>query len=155
FSSAVDLTNLQMKYDAPDSAIVLASKAEADMILAEIAVRNEDFVTANSIVNAYRTERDTLPLDPIDLADVDALQASFEVPLPPSATSDLHVRLAAIARERARVLWLTGVRQGVLRRFLARDGLDLYPVTGVGTDVCYPVPDQETNNNPSLDRSSM
>ncbi|HEX7049421.1 MAG TPA: hypothetical protein VF188_04330, partial [Longimicrobiales bacterium] len=47
FSSAVDLTNLQMKYDAPDSAIVLASKAEADMILAEIAVRNEDFVTAN------------------------------------------------------------------------------------------------------------
>ena len=97
-------------------------------------------------MNGYRA---AWGLAPIDFANPAALRASFEVPLPPSADTELDVRLAAMARERARELWLTGDRQATLRRYFENDGLDLYPAR-TGSDVCYPIPRQETDNNPSL-----
>ncbi|HEX6940028.1 MAG TPA: hypothetical protein VF158_11505 [Longimicrobiales bacterium] len=147
FSSAVDLTNAQTKYPGYDADIPFATRAEADMILAEFHVREGTYAAANAIVNGYRSAHG---LPDIDFGNVAALRASFEVPLPASADTDLKVRLAAMARERARELWITGERQGTLRRYLQRDGLDLYPVTGEGTDICFPIPQQELDNNPSL-----
>lgn len=145
FASGIPV-NAQMKYTSLGDDIVLASRTEADLVIAEVAIRNGAFAEANAIINGYRAE---WGLGPIDFADVAALRASFEEPLPASADSDLKVRLAAMARERARELWLTGDRQATLRRYYEHYGLDLYPQR-TGTDVCFPIPQQELDNNDNL-----
>lgn len=130
FNTSVPV-RLQLEYDDPGDNILLASAAEADMIQAEAALRAGDFGTANDRVNPYRAEW--------ELADLD-----FE-----TDATDLQGRLELLAQERARELWMTGTRQGTLRRLLD-DGVDLYPTGTQGTQTCWPVPAQERDNNPVL-----
>ncbi len=61
----------------------------------------------------------------------------------------LEARLTQLARERSRELWLTGERQATLRRLRANDGIDFYPARSSASfdQTCFPVPQQEVDNN--------
>ena len=120
--------HLQQKYSAGDAAIPVAEGAEADMIQAEVALRNDDVSTADSLVNSWRQERG---LDPI------------------SFSGNLQDDLETLARERSRELWLTGRRLGNLRRLLDED-VDLYPEGKPGSDTCFPLPQQEIDTNTNI-----
>ncbi len=130
FNSAISV-QLQLLYDDGLAPILLASKAEADLIEAEVAVRAADFLTANTRVNNLRSTNWSLPA--IDFA----------------AMTTLAARLTQLAQERSRELWLTGQRQGTLRRLRANDGIDLYPAGSSASfdQTCFPVPQQEVDNN--------
>lgn len=128
FDAAIPVS-LQLKYDTPDSDIPLATGWEARMIEAEERIRAGDPEGAGDLVN---------PL----LADRGFADASF--------TGDLQDDLRELARARAVGLWLTGTRHGTLRRLL-RDGVNLYPEGKPGTDISFPIPQQELDNNPNLD----
>lgn len=130
FNSAISV-QLQLLYDDGLQPIVLASKAEADLIEAEVALRASDFVTANTLVNNLRSTN--WSLSAIDFA----------------AMATLGARLTQLAQERSRELWLTGQRQGTLRRLRANDGINLYPSNSSASfdQTCFPVPQQEVDNN--------
>ena len=130
FNSAISV-QLQLLYDDGLQPIVLASKAEADLIEAEVALRASDFVTANTLVNNLRSTNWSLPA--IDFA----------------AMTTLVARLTQLAQERSRELWLTGQRLGTLRRLRANDGINLYPSNSSASfdQTCFPVPQQEVDNN--------
>jgi hypothetical protein len=49
---------------------------------------------------------------------------------------------------------MSGQRQGTLRRFLAKDGVDLYPSGTQGNETSLPIPKQEVDNNPNLTTTS-
>ena len=123
--------HLQQEYDNGDDAIMLATKAEADMIEAEVALRNSLPATANGLVNPYRA---TWGLAALDF----------------STMATLGAQLTALAQERSRELWLTGQRQATSRRY-RDDGVDLYTDGGsLSLDqICWPVPKQEVDNNPN------
>ena len=123
--------HLQQLYDTGDDPIMLATKAEADMIEAEVALRNSLPATANGLVNPYRA---TWGLTSLDF----------------STMATLGAQLTALAQERSRELWLTGQRQATSRRYRA-DGVDLYSDGGALSldQVCWPVPKQEVDNNPN------
>lgn len=121
--------SLQLKYPTPDADIPMATGWEARMIEAEERVRAGDSGGAASIVN---------PL----LAARGFDDANF--------TGDLQNDLQELARARAVGLWLTGTRHGTLRRYLA-DGVNLFPQGKPGTDISFPIPQQEIDNNPNVD----
>lgn len=136
---------LQMLYDAPDRNMVVASGWEARMIEAEVELRTGSAGAAESDVNDLLTDPDQTAnpmlavnpsLDPGPFEEVDF-------------TGDLSQDLPQLARARLAGLWLTGQRQGTLRRFAENDGIDLYPDRG-GDDVCFPIVQQEVDNNPNL-----
>jgi len=57
--------------------------------------------------------------------------------------------------ERKRTLFLEGVRQGDLRRYIDQYGIDLFPTSTpqgfvMGDQTCLPLPEIERNNNPGL-----
>ncbi|MFC1660449.1 RagB/SusD family nutrient uptake outer membrane protein [Gemmatimonadota bacterium] len=57
--------------------------------------------------------------------------------------------------ERKRTLFLDGTRQGDVRRYLDKYGLDFFPTStpqgfAMGNQVCLPLPEIERNNNPGL-----
>lgn len=120
---------LQLKYGTPDAAILTASGWEARMLEAEALVRAGDVAGAAAVV------------DPL-LADRGFAASAF--------TGDLADDLGEIARARSVGMWLTGTRQGLARRLLA-DGVNLYPQGKLGTDIAFPIPQQELDNNPNLD----
>lgn len=118
----------QKKYQTGDVPIVIASGAEAELIVAEDRLRASDLAGAELIVNALR--QDNWSLAPIAFTG-----------------GDLVGNLTIMARERARELYITGERLPTLRRYL-EDSLDLFPVQ-TGTDTCFPVPlrEKEANDN--------
>jgi hypothetical protein len=138
------------KYDASGTTpIVLASGIEARLIEAEAALRNGN-------VNEWAMA-------------LDHLRATAVTPAVPPLTADSTtdaspaLRLDVMFRERAFWLFLTGHRQGDLRRLVHHDHraeATVYP-TGIylgdgngrlggvyGTDVTIPVPESERQNNP-------
>lgn len=119
---------LQLRYVSLDDDVPLASDYEARMIEAENEIRSGSPAAAEGIVNPLLAER------------------GFD---PASFTGDLQNDLRELARARAVGLWLTGERQATLRRFL-RDGVNLYPPEKSGTDISFPIPQQELDNNPNL-----
>lgn len=119
----------QTLYDDAGDDILIASKAEADMIQAEVAIREGRMGDADGIVNPYRADWDLDDMTFVGMSQDEAL--------------------IALARERNRELWLTSERQETFRRYYERDGIDMYPEKP-GTQVCVPVPEQEVNNNPNL-----
>ncbi len=130
FNSAIPV-RLQMLYQDGFAPILMASKAEADHIAAEAAIRGGDYTGANDLVNPYRSARGLPDIDYAALADDDT-------------------RLVQLAQDRNRELWLTGERQGTFRRLFRRDNIDLYtPVTSGATfnQVCWPVHQQELDTN--------
>lgn len=144
-----------------DAPIVLASGWEARMIEAENEIRNGDPEVAQQIVNDLLTDPDQ-PANPIvlrvqpSLADPASSSAFVTEQLaafdPVDFTGDPASDLTQLARARSAGLWLTGERQATFRRFISRDGLDLYPVRR-GTAISLPVPDAEVDNNENISQN--
>ncbi|HUG42460.1 MAG TPA: RagB/SusD family nutrient uptake outer membrane protein [Longimicrobiales bacterium] len=121
-----------LKAEDPAAPLVLASGDEAQMIIAEIQL-GQDAVDA---INAVRARNGI---------------ATAWAP----ATLDDATVLAKVIDERGRNLFLEGVRNGDLRRYLDQYGIDLWTrVTPQGVEamdaVCYPLPDVERENNPGI-----
>lgn len=151
---------LQQLYDEQGAAMVLASGWEARMIQAEVELRTGDPEVAEDDVNAL-LEDPSQSLNPMlaanpDLAGtrtapdgetVPGMGAFQGVDFTGSPSNDLP----QLARARLAGLWLTGQRQATSRRFSEDDGIDLYPVRNGGElDVCFPVPQQEKDDNPNF-----
>lgn len=147
FNSAIPV-RLQLQYTDGAVPIVLASKAEADMIQAEVALRNGQPGVANALVNPRRA---AWGLGAIDFAAVGDLNGD-------ATANTLADQLWQLAQERNRELWLTGERQATLRRYReefgsdnAAGGLNLWPpMSGASFDqIFFPVHQQEFDNNPN------
>lgn len=137
---------LQLFLDDPAAPGLLASGWEARMIEAEVELRNGNPGDAEAIVNDL-LEEEGQARNPMTLLDSgpDELGAFESVDF----TGDLAEDLPQLARARSAGLWLSGGRQATLRRFVENDGVNLYPDRG-GDDVCFPIPQQEIDNNPNL-----
>lgn len=153
------------KYDpAGASPIVLASGVEARLVEAEAALRaGADWL---GILNALRTDGTfTTQPDPDDPAQTDTIwnagTGGVDGLAPLADPGNDGARVDLLFRERAAWLFLTGHRQGDLRRLIRHYGRaadDLYPV-GVhpydgglryGQDVTVPIPPEEGISNPEF-----
>jgi len=147
---------------AGDGPVVIASGIEARLIEAEAKLHGNDGSWL-TILNALRTDGtfDTQQ-DPDDAAATDTLwhAGSGGVPglAPLEDPVDADARLDLVFHERAYWLFLTGTRQGDLRRLIRQYGRQpshVYP-TGLypgayntyGTDVTAPIPGGERISNP-------
>jgi hypothetical protein len=153
------------KYAASgDLGIVLASGIEARLIQAEAALQggSGDWLAT---LNALRTDGTfTTQPDSLDPAHIDTVWHAGSggvaglAPLTDPGASDLRVDL--LFRERAFWLFLTGHRQGDMRRLIrdyGRPAESVYPTgpypggDGVyGTDVTAPIPVTERVSNPKF-----
>ena len=127
---------LPAKYTAFESPIRMASWEEAQLILAEAAVAGGDVDGAVSIINTLHANDG----------------------LPPYAGGTPEEVMNQVIEERRRELFLEGHRLGDIIRY----GLPLFPAPGApfstgagtsgvyGTQVCFPLPAVERNNNPSI-----
>lgn len=114
------------------------------MIEAEAMLRNGSAEAAEDMVNDLLTTPSANPM----------LDVNPGLPLGPfetvDFTGDLSNDLPQLARARISGLWLSGTRQGTLRRFSQDDGIDLYPQGTQGDDESFPVVEQEIENNPNV-----
>jgi hypothetical protein len=130
----------QLLYTSLSAVIPLATGAEARMIEAEAALRNDDLATFAARHNALRASLNSASVGAISPDTMSAVQRI-----------DFHFR------ERALWLYATGHRLGDMRRLIRQYGRTestVFP-TGTyyrpqyptfGTDVNFPVPFAETNN---------
>lgn len=121
-----------LKASSASAPIRIASGDEAQYIIAEI----QGGQTAVDIINAIRQRH------------------GIDIQWTPAGTGPDEIRDKVID-ERKRTLFLEGVRQGDLRRYLARYGLDFFPTSTpqgfqMGDQTCIPLPEVERNNNPDL-----
>lgn len=147
--------NLQLLYSELSSNIVLASGWEARMIEAEAELRLGDPEVAEDSVNVLLTDpqqtyNPMLAVNP----NLTSSRMGGRIPAigafdPVDFTGDLATDLEQLARARTAGLWLTGERQGTMRRFAEADGVDLFPDRR-GEDVCLPLVQQEIDNNPNV-----
>jgi len=124
------------KYPSITTAMPIARYAEAQLIVAEARLATGDLAGAATAINAVRAARPTLPTY--------------------SATGQTAAEVRAqIIEERRRELFLEGHRLGDLRRY----GLAFTPAAGTafpggggtyGTQTCFPLPDVERINNPTI-----
>lgn len=120
------------KYSAFESPIPVARWEEAQLILAETAVAGGDVAGAVGIINT--------------------LHATAGIPPYGGGTPDEV--MSQVIEERSRELFLEGQRLGDIIRY----GLPLFPAAGTpfylggefGTQVCYPLPAVERDNNPNI-----
>ena len=127
---------LPLKYSAFESAIPVARWEEAQLILAEAAVAAGVVSTAVDIINTLHTNAG----------------------LPAYGGGTPEEVMTQIIEERSRELFLEGQRLGDIIRY----GLPLSPPPGTpfrvgttssgtyGTQVCFPLPAVERNNNPNI-----
>lgn len=137
---------LQLLYADRASDIVLASGWEARMIEAEAELRTGDPEVAEDDVNALLTDA-SQAANPMLAVNQDLPLGAFD---PVDFTGDLQTDLPQLARARSAGLWLTGTRQGFLRRIADEDGVDLYPQGTQGDDRSFPIVQQEIDNNPDV-----
>jgi len=121
-----------LKVPTPSTALRYASGDEARFIIAEVTGGQ----TAVDIINEVRARH------------------GIELEWEPEGTSPDEVR-DKVLDERKRTLFLEGVRQGDLRRFIDQYGIDLFPTSTpqgfeMGSQTCLPLPEIERNNNPGL-----
>ena len=122
------------KYSAITAAMPIAKWEEAQLILAEAAVANDQLSTAESIINALHANA--------GIPDYDASGATKEEVM------------GQVIEERRRELFLEGHRLGDLRRY----DLPLVPAPGsvyvnggtYGDQSCFPLPDVERIHNPNI-----
>lgn len=143
---------LQTVYDGAGNSIPVATGWEARMIEAEALLQDGQFDEAEQLVNDLLSSPGVNPLttsnfslndgQPPELGAFDPVD--FTAPL-----SEDDVR--ELARARAAGLWLSGTRQGTLRRFIDQYGVDLYPQGTQGTATSFPVTEQELENNDNID----
>jgi starch-binding outer membrane protein, SusD/RagB family len=124
------------KYTSIDAPIVVGKWEEAQLILAEANLAAGDVGGAVSIINTLHTNAG----------------------LPSYGGGTPEEVLAQIIDERSRELFLEGQRLGDIIRY----GVPLYPAPGTpfavgagtsgeyGTQVCFPLPTVERNNNPNI-----
>jgi hypothetical protein len=127
---------LPAKYPAFESPIAFARWEEAQLILAEAAVAGGDVGGAVAIINTLHDNAG----------------------LPPYGGGTPDEVMSQIIEERSRELFLEGQRLGDIIRY----GLPLFPAVGApfpvgasisgvfGTQVCFPLPAVERNNNPNV-----
>lgn len=127
---------LPAKYPAFETPIPVARWEEAQLILAEADVAGGDVGGAVGIINTLHAN----------------------AALPPYAGGTPDEVMTQIIEERRRELFLEGQRLGDIIRY----GLSLYPAPGApfpvggavsgvfGTQVCFPLPTAERNNNPNI-----
>jgi hypothetical protein len=144
------------------SPIVLADGIEARLIEAEAQLAGAAAGDWLATLNALRTDGtfDTQP-DPGDTTQTDTLWHAGTggvaglAPLSDPGTADARVDL--VFHERAFWLFLTGHRQGDLRRLVrnyGRSQAQVYPtgpyssLSSYGTDVTVPIPEMERTRNP-------
>jgi hypothetical protein len=125
-----------LKYPSIDSPIPVASWEEAQLILAEADVAAGDVAGAVGIINTLHTKAG----------------------LPAYGGGTPDEVMSQIIEERRRELFLEGQRLGDIIRY----GLPLFPAPGTpfavggtntgvyGTQVCFPLPSVERNNNPNV-----
>jgi starch-binding outer membrane protein, SusD/RagB family len=125
-----------VKYSSIDAPIAVAKWEEAQLILAEAALAGGDVGGAVTIINTLHTNAG----------------------LPAYGGGTPEEVLAQIIDERSRELFLEGQRLGDIIRY----GVPLYPAPGTpfavgggtsgeyGTQVCFPLPTVERNNNPNI-----
>jgi hypothetical protein len=143
---------LQMRYNRPESNVLMASGVEAALIRAETAVRSGQAAVAEGLLNQLRA----------DFSFRANVQWGVELPAPGDALQPLTLSgdptsdLGVVVAERARELWLTGDRHVTSRR-LRRDPaveIDLFPpvkgAIGGGDDIAFPMVQRELDNNPHL-----
>lgn len=123
------------KYDAASAPIPIATWEEARLIEAEAALAAGDTTVAVGIVNDLRT-RPEVGLSPYDPA------------------TDGPV-MAQIIQERTRELFLEGHRLGDLIRYGImpdpQPGTPFFRGGVYGEQLCFPLPVQETGNNPNVE----
>lgn len=125
-----------LKYPSIDSPIPVARWEEAQLILAEADVAAGDAAGAVGIINTLHTNAG----------------------LPAYGGGTPEEVMSQIIEERRRELFLEGQRLGDIIRY----GLPLFPAPGTpfpvggtatgvyGTQVCFPLPSVERNNNPNI-----
>jgi hypothetical protein len=124
------------KDNANNAPVRLGSYAEAQLIIAENAAATGDLAAAVTAINNARSRTPGLPA----------------YVLPAGATA-ADVK-AQIVEERRREFFMEGHRLGDLRRY----GLPFLPAAGTpyqyggvyGTQTCFPLPDVERINNPTI-----
>jgi hypothetical protein len=123
------------KYTSLATTIPVARYAEAQLIVAESKLANNDIPGAAAAINAARATHPGL--------------ATYD----PTGQTSADV-LAQIQEERRRELFLEGHRMGDVRRY----GMPFLPAAGTpflsggvyGTQTCFPLPDVERINNPNI-----
>jgi len=137
----------------PAAPIVVASGWEAQMIRAEAELRSGQLAAAESRVNALLTDAGQAD-NPIRRLNPNVPFGAFG-PVSLSPDSALEANLRQIGRARAAGMWLQGQRQGFTRRLILNDGAayDFYPQGTEGSDIAFPIPSQEFDNNPNIARS--
>jgi len=121
-----------LKVPSPSTSLRIASGDEARYIIAEITGGQ----AAVDIINDIRGRH------------------GIDIEWTPSGTPSNEILLKVID-ERKRTLFLEGVRQGDMRRYLDQYGLDFFPTSTpqgfpMGDQTCIPLPEVERNNNPDL-----
>jgi hypothetical protein len=122
------------KYTSLGATIPVARYAEAQLIVAESKLAANDIAGAVAAINAVRAAKSVPAYDATG-------QTTAQV-------------LAQIVEERRRELFLEGHRLGDVRRY----GLPMLPAAGTpfvsggvyGTQTCFPLPDVERINNPTI-----
>jgi starch-binding outer membrane protein, SusD/RagB family len=129
------------KYSSFVAPMPVAKYAEAQLIVAEAAVRAGDLTAAETAINNARNTHNTV-------------NPAFTMPQY-SATGQTAAQVQAqIIEERRRELFMEGHRLGDIRRY----GLSLVPAAGTpypaggsyGSQSCFPLPDVERINNPNI-----
>jgi hypothetical protein len=127
---------LPAKHSALTSPIRIASYAEAQLIVAENAAATGNLTEAEAAINRARSRTAGVP--------------TYTRPVGATAADVI----AQIIEERRRELFMEGHRLGDMRRY----GLPFSPAAGVayqyggvyGTQTCFPLPDVERINNPTI-----
>ena len=124
------------KHAAVTSPIRIASYAEAQLIVAEQAATTGNLAEAEAAINRARARTAGVP--------------AYARPVG-ATTADL---VTQIIEERRRELFMEGHRLGDMRRYgiaFAPAAGSAYPFGGVyGTQTCFPLPDVERINNPTI-----
>jgi starch-binding outer membrane protein, SusD/RagB family len=126
------------KYPALDTPMPIARYAEAQLIIADARLAANDLTGAAAAINAARATHPGLPLYSATGQSADSVKAQ-------------------LIEDRRRELFLEGHRLGDLRRY----GIAFAPASGTaypggggtyGTQTCFPLPDVERINNPSISK---
>lgn len=121
-----------LKVPSPATSLRLASGDEALYMIAEV----QGGQTAVNIINQIRAKY------------------GITTQWTPTGSPSNEILLKVID-ERRRTLFLEGVRQGDIRRYLDQYGLDFFPTSTpqgfpMGNQTCIPLPQVERNNNPGI-----
>ena len=119
------------KVSTPTTPLRYASGDEAQYVIAEIT----GGAAAVTIINQIR-----------------ARHGITEVWAPAGGANEIRDK---VIDERKRTLFLDGVRQGDVRRYIDKYGLDFFPTSTpqgfpMGNQTCLPLPEIERNNNPDI-----